>query len=312
MNIIDIFKNIGKEKTNIYKEKKSKLQIDNPKKVSVVIPNYNYEKYIIERIDSILFQTYPIYELIIIDDCSKDNSVKVISKKIEKIKKDYPNLNVKFLINEKNSGNVFCGWQRAFEESNGDYLWIAEADDSCANNFLETIMKGFDNPDTVLSYCESLTTDENNVILMKDLREWIDIFKIGKWDNDYILTGKEELSSTLCINNTIANASSVVFKKYNGLDYKTWLKEAQTFRLAGDWHFYSKVVEAGKVAYFKDSLNYHRMQSKSITLTTPGQKEYNEICKIQDEIMTRVELTDEIKEKVYQRRKDTKERLHAQ
>ena len=65
MNIIDIFKNIGKEKTNIYKEKKSKLQIDNPKKVSVVIPNYNYEKYIIERIDSILFQTYPIYELII-------------------------------------------------------------------------------------------------------------------------------------------------------------------------------------------------------------------------------------------------------
>jgi len=165
MNIIDIFKNIGKEKTNIYKEKKSKLQIDNPKKVSVVIPNYNYEKYIIERIDSILFQTYPIYELIIIDDCSKDNSVKVISKKIEKIKKDYPNLNVKFLINEKNSGNVFCGWQRAFEESNGDYLWIAEADDSCANNFLETIMKGFDNPDTVLSYCESLTTDENNVIL---------------------------------------------------------------------------------------------------------------------------------------------------
>ena len=156
-------------------------------------------------------------------------------------------------------------------------------------------MKGFDDEETVLSYCESLTMDEQNIILMKDLREWIDIFKIGKWDNDYIITGKEELSSTLCINNTIANASSAVFKRFLELDYKTWLKEAQTFRLAGDWYFYSKVVEFGKVAYFKESLNYHRMQAKSVTLTTSSNKEYEEICRMQDDIMSRIELSDEIK-----------------
>lgn len=312
MKIINFFKNFNKEKINIYREKGKKLDITNPKKVSVVIPNYNYENYIIERIDSILLQTYPIYELVIVDDCSKDNSVAVISKKVKKIKKEYPNLKVRFLINEKNTGNVFCGWQRAFEEATGDYLWIAEADDSCANNFLETIMKGFEDNETVLSYCESLTMDEKNVILMKNLREWIDIFKIGKWDNDYIITGKEELSSTLCINNTIANASSAVFKLFPELDYKTWLKEAQTFRLAGDWYFYSKVIEHGKVAYFKDSLNYHRMQAKSVTLTTSGKKEYEEICRMQDDIMSRVELSDEIKEKVYKRRKDTKERLRVE
>ena len=41
---------------------------ENPKKVSVIIPNYNYEKYIIERIDSVLMQTYPIYEIVILDE----------------------------------------------------------------------------------------------------------------------------------------------------------------------------------------------------------------------------------------------------
>jgi len=92
------------KKIDIYKHQKKKLKIENPKKVSVIIPNYNYEKYIIERIDSVLMQTYPIYEIVILDDCSPDNSVKVINKKIEEIKKEHPEIKVQFIINEKNSG----------------------------------------------------------------------------------------------------------------------------------------------------------------------------------------------------------------
>ena len=91
------------KKINIYKNPKKKLKIKNPKKVSAIIPNYNYENYIIERIDSILLQTYPIYELIILDDCSTDNSVEVINKKIEEIKKEHPEIKVKLVVNEKNS-----------------------------------------------------------------------------------------------------------------------------------------------------------------------------------------------------------------
>ena len=74
------------KKIDIYKNPMKKLDIKNPKKVSVIIPNYNYEKYIIERIDSVLMQTYPIYELIILDDCSTDNSINVIEEKIKNIK----------------------------------------------------------------------------------------------------------------------------------------------------------------------------------------------------------------------------------
>ena len=90
------------------------------KKVSVIVPNYNYEHYIEERIDSILFQTYPIYELIILDDKSTDNSV----EKIEQIIKKHQEIKIKFIKNEKNSGSVFSQWQKAFSLAKGDYVWI--------------------------------------------------------------------------------------------------------------------------------------------------------------------------------------------
>ena len=144
------------KKIDIYKHQKKKLKIENPKKVSVIIPNYNYEKYIIERIDSVLMQTYPIYEIVILDDCSPDNSVKVINKKIEEIKKEHPEIKVQFIINEKNSGGcVFKQWKKGFDATTGDYIWIAEADDSAENDFVENLIKPFDDPEVVLSYCES-------------------------------------------------------------------------------------------------------------------------------------------------------------
>ena len=77
-----------------------KIEIENCKKVSVIVPNYNYANFIIERIDSIIMQTYPIYELIILDDCSTDNSCEVIEEKIMDIKKEDKNLKIKFIKNK--------------------------------------------------------------------------------------------------------------------------------------------------------------------------------------------------------------------
>jgi len=53
-------------------------------------------------------------------------------------------------------------------------------------------MKGFDDPQVVLSYCESLTMDENNKLLMGNLRPWIDIFSCGKWNDNYVNDGKKK------------------------------------------------------------------------------------------------------------------------
>lgn len=294
-----------KQYTNIYREHNIKNRNKKIKKVSVVIPNYNYENYIIERIDSILLQTYPIYELIILDDKSTDNSVKVIEEKLEEIKVKYPNVKVKFIPNEKNSGNVFKQWNKAFEVSTGDYLWIAEADDSCSNVFLQEIMRPFEkNKNVVVSYCESLTMDENNKILMRNLRKWIDIFKTKKWDSSFVEKGEEYIKNYLSTNNTIANVSSLVFKKLDNVNYSKYLKEAEEYKLAGDWYFYEKVLNYGDIAYNHHSYNYHRMHSNSVTLTTKREKEYEEMCHIQDDIIKNHNLSIKSKNNIKQRRDD--------
>lgn len=271
------------------------------KKVSAVIPNYNYARYLDERIDSILFQTYPVAEIVILDDCSTDNSVEVIN---ERIKNNQTGIPIRFVPNQKNSGNVFSQWQKAFEEAKGDYVWIAEADDSCSARFLETVMKGFEDEKVVLSYCESLTMDENNVLLMGDLRVWIDLFNTGKWNEDYVKDGAEEVAESMCINNTIANVSSAVIKND---DYYAVLEGAKEYHLAGDWYTYMNILKRGKIAYFKESLNYHRMQTQGLTLSTSHEKEFEEIVRLQDFAMQNFDIPDNTKEIVYTRRE--KERV---
>lgn len=288
------------KKINIYKRKKKKLKIENPKKVSVIIPNYNYANYIIERIDSILLQTYPIYELIILDDCSPDNSVEVINKKIEEIKKEYPEIKIQFIINEKNSGGcVFKQWKKGFDASTGEIIWIAEADDSAENNFVEELIKPFDDPEVILSYCESARIDGENNLIRPKSDDLYDMCRTGEWNKSYIWTGKEENINHLSVTNTILNVSSVMWRKK---DYTEIFEKAGEFRVAGDWYIYYNILRDGKISWNSKALNYYRKHGSSVCTDIKAEIEFGEICRIQDEISNLYELPQEIKEKQELRR----------
>lgn len=274
------------EKLNIYSKEYEKVS-DNVKKVSVIIPNYNYQDFIIERIDSVIRQTYPIYELIILDDKSPDNSVKVIKDKIKTIK----DINVKFIENKKNSGCVFKQWKKGINAAKGDYFWIAEADDSADPRFLETAMKAFDDKDVVLSYMESARMDENNIITHTNSQDLYNIYNTNRWDSPYINDGIEEIKNYLSITNTILNVSSVVWKK---ADYNDILDKATEFKVAGDWYIYYKVLETGKVAFCPKPYNYFRKHSKSVSTVVKADTEYKEICSIQEEIAKKYNVSMQI------------------
>ncbi|MFR2534525.1 MAG: glycosyltransferase [Clostridia bacterium] len=283
------------KKINIYENRKEKLNIENSKKVSVIIPNYNYQDFIIERIDSILMQTYPIYELLILDDCSTDESVKVIEEKIKTIT-DIP---VQFVKNETNSGCVFKQWKKGFDLAKGDYIWIAEADDSAENNFVEELIKAFEDEKVVLSYCESARIDENNLLIRAKSDDLYDMCRTGEWDHSYIKEGKEEIIEHLSVTNTILNVSSVIWKKE---EYSDIFAKAGEFKVAGDWYIYYNILKNGKIAWNSKALNYYRKHSKSVCTTVKADIEFKEICRLQDEISSLYEIPEEIKEKQELRR----------
>lgn len=111
--------------------------------VSVIIASYNKEAYIQETIDSVLNQSYSQFELIIIDDCSTDNT-RVI---LEQAKLDP---RVKVLINKTNKGANYCR-NTGLSMSNGSYVVFLDADDLLNKDCLKNRMTEAEKyPDTNL------------------------------------------------------------------------------------------------------------------------------------------------------------------
>lgn len=92
------------------------------KLVSVIMPNYNSGKYISQAIESVLNQTYENVELIIVDDCSTDNSIEIIKSFQNKDNR------IKLFKNEKNSGAAVSR-NRAIKEANGVWIAFLDSDD---------------------------------------------------------------------------------------------------------------------------------------------------------------------------------------
>lgn len=258
--------------------------------VSAILPNYNYGKYLANRIDEILNQTYPILELIILDDASTDGSVETISRKVAEMKKIHPNLIIKTDFNKENSGNVFLQWQKGIKLASSDYIWIAEADDSASRNFLKTVMGPTKYSDLVLSYSNSKYIDEQGGLSGKDsLRKIKDFLRRRHLPGDYIVDGKVELNKNLAIFNTIPNVSAVVFK--NQPELIDFLNVAKKYQLSGDWFFYIKIAETGKIAYSNKILNSHRIHASSVTNLTSLSKRLSEMKRIHEFIRKQQYIT---------------------
>ena len=105
------------------------------KRVSVVVPNYNYRRYLEARLRSISNQTIAPYEIIVIDDASTDESREWLDENLEQI---CPG--AEFLYNERNSGSAFRQWLMGVRRARGEYVWIAEADDVAEPEFLAEVI----------------------------------------------------------------------------------------------------------------------------------------------------------------------------
>lgn len=102
------------------------------KKISVIVTNYNHSQYIETAIDSIQKQSYENIELIVIDDCSTDDS----KEKILSLQKENLRFPLKTIFLEKNRGKWFA-LNTAIEKATGELITLQDADDACSQYRLE-------------------------------------------------------------------------------------------------------------------------------------------------------------------------------
>lgn len=270
------------------------MTISRSKKVSVVVPNYNYGKYIKKRIRSILKQTYPIYELIVLDDASTDGSAEMLKSVVLDLKLKNPEMRVRFVGSKDNSGKAMAQWKKGFELAEGDFVWIAEADDLCSRRFLEEVIKGFDNPEVVLSYAESMIINGAGVVIAPNFRWSRDKEKTGHYKKSYIKDGRQEIEEIMAIRCTIPNVSGVVFRK-SAIKPKD-LEKAIEFSQVGDWYFYVKTLEGGKISYNRKALNRFRVHKGSKTANSRNERHYREILEMYKYFEKKYKLSEVVKE----------------
>lgn len=222
-------------------------------KVTVLVPNYNHARFLKRRLDSIYAQTYRNLEVILMDDCSTDDSREVMTGYAER----YPVITRK-LFNDRNTGSAFRQWAKGIAAADGDLVWIAESDDFCDPNFLEVLVRCFDDEAVMLAHARCVFVDQNEQPMPNHLQQYVaDLGLPGKWEVSHTETAHNEVRCALGIKNTIPNASGVLFRRPVDLQLLTdesWL----SMRVAGDWIFYLTVLQGGKISYTVDTANYFR------------------------------------------------------
>lgn len=154
--------------------------------VTVVIPAYNSARYIDKAIESVINQTYKDIELIVVDDCSTDNTIEVVEKYKGKIK-----LNI--VKNEKNVG-VGISRKVGINNAKGKYITFLDSDDYLLNNFIEINVKLIEQHDSDVVYTSVgilSPTNQMKVVQAGDyLAENEATLNIFFWCEMNFLTGK--------------------------------------------------------------------------------------------------------------------------
>lgn len=113
--------------------------------VSIIMPNYNCDLFIEKSITSVLFQTYENWELIVVDDCSSDDSVEIIERFIVTDKR------IRLIKLSENSGPAIAR-NKAIEEAEGRYIAFLDSDDLWAPDKLSKQISFMQEKDAALSF----------------------------------------------------------------------------------------------------------------------------------------------------------------
>ena len=217
--------------------------------VSVIIPNYNSEKYIHDTIQSVLNQTYKNIEILIIDDCSSDNSVSIIKNMASE------NKNIKLIQLTKNCGRPAKPRNIGISKSKGEYIAFLDSDDIWHRQKIEFqlyCMKKYNNS---FSSCAVQ-------IFNKNIPEELE-FIPSHFDKKRYISFKN--INNLLIKNFIKSGSSVLCKK--SIIKNIMFNELAEYKAVEDYNFWLDIHKKNNFSsiFINEKLVFYRVSDSSIS-----------------------------------------------
>lgn len=236
--------------------------------VSVVVASYNHARYLPRRMESLIDQTYGSMEILVIDDCSPDNSVEVLQA--------YGGRSgVRLVLRERNGGWVAVSNQGA-GMSRGEYILFANCDDDCEPSMVEGLVRALEaHPTAGLAFCRSLMVDENGDVLGDDFRIREPSFRRRCGEDCFI--PRDEMRRFLMHSCVIPNLSAALmrrccFERVGGL--------SPDFRVCSDWDLFFRLAEEADFAYVARPLNHFRQHGRTIRSANKGRVTYDEYFRL--------------------------------
>jgi glycosyltransferase involved in cell wall biosynthesis len=222
-------------------------------KVSIIIPNFNHAPYLEMRIRSVLEQTFSDTEVVLLDDCSTDESLAILTRY-----RNHPKV-ARCIFNEVNSGSAFRQWERGIASTTGEYIWVAESDDLASPNFLAHLCGALDaHPSVGLAYCQSAKIDAAG----STIGSWSDLteaFPEDPWRNNFIAKGRDMVRGFLLFRNVVPNASAALFRR-RCLSSDV-MREAANYANNGDWFVWSNILLLSDMAFSNLHYNFCRFHA---------------------------------------------------
>lgn len=215
--------------------------------VSIITPMYNSEAFISEAIKSVINQTYKNWELLLIDDGSLDNTIRLVSPFLE----DYPN--IKLIQNKENSGAAISR-NKGIEAAKGDYIVFLDADDLWKPQKLEKQLAFMEENECDVCFSSYYLMNEKGESLNKTVKAL------------KTLSYKKLLKS-----NYVGNLTGIYNAKILGKITSPNLRKRQ------DWLLWLKAVEkSGKPALgIQEPLAYYRVRKDSMSSNKWNLIKYN-------------------------------------
>ena len=238
-------------------------------KVSVIIPIYNVEQYLRQCLDSVINQTYKDIEIIIVNDCSPDNSLQIIKEYQQKDERI-------LLVDLKENLGVGLARNEGIKISNGEYITFIDSDDWVRKDYIEVLYNSIIkyNTDVVFSKFERYDNNSKNIINNKRKINYYNKVISNIKDKKNLILSEPKILINLIIKKDFIIANNIIFpKEVPGEDVLFILK---------------LIAINSKIIYIKDTVYFYRENRDSSIMTDINKKlnfDYDVLFSFFDEML---------------------------